>query len=165
MRAGFNAQKPAWQNGRSAQSGFWKIDPANSLLGRVAKRPRIVDRTHVANQIINSNSAQSKRFYVPDSVGIYTGMLIKALHHLGLVYLPHTPNLIQFLDNLFPKPDNERSVIIIPVGYTSDTITIPKTAIKKLLNEIHWGFLGRIMAQKNHQFQIFIAAVSRRLDC
>jgi iodotyrosine deiodinase len=39
-----------------------------------------------------------KPYYVKESVGIAVGLLIAALHHAGLVTLPHTPCPMRFLN-------------------------------------------------------------------
>lgn len=80
---------------------------------------------------IDSEGAGHKHYYVPESVGISTGMLITALHHAGLVCLTHTPNPMKFLNDLCRRPDNEKPVMIIPVGYPNDSATIPQAAKKK----------------------------------
>ena len=53
-------------------------------------------------------------------------MLITALHHAGLVCLIHTPSPMKFLNDLCQRPDNEKPVMIIPVGYLSAGATKKK---------------------------------------
>lgn len=78
-----------------------------------------------------------KNYYVNESVGIATGMLLTALHHAGLVTLTHTPNPMKFLNELLERPSSEKPVMIIPVGYPSEGATVPAVAkIKKPLNEV-----------------------------
>lgn len=78
-----------------------------------------------------------KNYYVPESVGIATGVLITALHHAGLVCLPHTPNPMKFLGPLCGRPDQEKPVMILPVGWPADSATVPEVAKrKKPLDEI-----------------------------
>ncbi len=84
-----------------------------------------------------------KNYYVPESVGIATGMLITALHHAGLVCLTHTPNPMKFLPELCGRPASEKAVMIIPVGYPSGDATVPAVAKrKKPLDEIMTVFRG-----------------------
>jgi iodotyrosine deiodinase len=45
-----------------------------------------------------------KNYYVNESVGIATGFLIAALHHAGLVSLPHTPSPMGFLNLSYKFP-------------------------------------------------------------
>ena len=78
-----------------------------------------------------------KNYYVPESVGIATGLLIAAIHHAGLVCLEHTPNPMKFLPELCGRPAHEKAVMIIPVGYPAEDATVPAVAkIKKPLAEI-----------------------------
>ena len=57
-----------------------------------------------------------KNYYVTESVGIATGMLITALHEAGLVTLTHTPSPMKFLNEILGRPDNERPFLILVVG-------------------------------------------------
>ncbi len=72
-----------------------------------------------------------KNYYVPESVGIATGILITALHHAGLVCLEHTPNPMKFLPFLCGRPASEKAVMILPVGYPADDATVPAVAKRK----------------------------------
>ncbi|HMO71250.1 MAG TPA: nitroreductase family protein [Paracoccaceae bacterium] len=78
-----------------------------------------------------------KNYYVPESVGIATGFLIAALHHAGLVCLEHTPNPMKFLPAMCGRPDSEKAVMILPVGWPTEDATVPAAAKrKKPLSEI-----------------------------
>ena len=78
-----------------------------------------------------------KNYYVPESVGIATGMLLTALHTAGLVTLTHTPNPMKFLGGLLGRPESEKPTMIIAVGHAAETATVPAVAkIKKPLDEI-----------------------------
>ncbi|WP_299047929.1 nitroreductase family protein [uncultured Tateyamaria sp.] len=78
-----------------------------------------------------------KNYYVPESVGIATGMLLTALHTAGLVTLTHTPNPMKFLGDLLGRPESEKATMIIAVGHAAEDATVPAVAkIKKPLSEI-----------------------------
>ncbi|MEL7097402.1 MAG: nitroreductase family protein [Pseudomonadota bacterium] len=78
-----------------------------------------------------------KNYYVPESVGIASGMLLTALHTAGLATLTHTPNPMKFLGDLLGRPDSEKATMIIAVGHASTSATIPAVAkMKKPLDEI-----------------------------
>ncbi|WP_370226151.1 nitroreductase family protein [Pararhodobacter marinus] len=86
---------------------------------------------------VTQDGARYKNYYVPESVGIATGMLIAALHHAGLVCLEHTPNPMKFLNALCNRPESEKPVMILPVGFPAADATVPQVAkIKKPLDEI-----------------------------
>jgi hypothetical protein len=76
-----------------------------------------------------------KNYYVQESVGIATGILITAIHHAGLVSLTHTPNPMGFLNQLLSRPVQERPFLILVVGYPGDDATVP-TLTKKTLEVI-----------------------------
>ncbi|MFA3792442.1 nitroreductase family protein [Aliiglaciecola sp. SL4] len=76
-------------------------------------------------------------YYVHESVGIATGMLITALHHAGLVTLTHTPKPMSFLSKICNRPDDERPYMLLITGYPEESATVPKHAQnKKALSEI-----------------------------
>ncbi|SPH16691.1 Coenzyme F420:L-glutamate ligase [Defluviimonas aquaemixtae] len=86
---------------------------------------------------VTEEGERYKHYYVPESVGIATGLLIAALHHAGLVTLTHTPNPMKFLNALCGRPDNEKPVMILAVGHPAEDATVPAAAkIKKPLDEI-----------------------------
>jgi nitroreductase len=78
---------------------------------------------------------KQKNYYVQESVGIATGVLITALHHAGLVTLTHTPSPMGFLNKILNRPGNERPYLILVVGYPAKDAKVPDIS-KKPLNEI-----------------------------
>ena len=76
-----------------------------------------------------------KQYYVNESVGIATGMLISAVHDVGLVSLTHTPAPMSFLGNILGRPDNESPFLILVVGYPAEGAQVPVIS-KKPLGEI-----------------------------
>jgi nitroreductase len=76
-----------------------------------------------------------KNYYVQESVGIATGMLITAVHHAGLVSLTHTPSPMGFLNKILDRPPNEKPFLLLVVGYPSDDAVVP-VITKKPLDEI-----------------------------
>ncbi|MFU1478766.1 nitroreductase family protein [Roseovarius sp. C7] len=77
------------------------------------------------------DGSRAKHYYVPESVGIATGMLITALHRAGLYCLTHTPNPMKFLNGLLDRPENEKPVMILTVGHASAAATTPAAARKR----------------------------------
>lgn len=78
---------------------------------------------------------KKQHYYVNESVGIASGMLISAIHHAGLVTLTHTPSPMNFLEKALDRPKNERAFLLLPVGYPADDAVVPDLKRKKL-NEI-----------------------------
>ncbi len=81
---------------------------------------------------VQSDGAKLKNYYVTESVGIATGMLITALHHAGLVTLTHTPSPMKFLNKLLGRPDNERPFLILVAGYPEEGAEVPKIEKKPI---------------------------------
>jgi len=76
-----------------------------------------------------------KNYYVSESVGIATGMLITAVHNAGLVSLTHTPSPMRFLNRILDRPENERPFLVLVVGYPAEDASVPDIS-KKGLDEI-----------------------------
>lgn len=80
---------------------------------------------------------QKQNYYVHESVGIATGMLITALHNAGLATLTHTPKPMSFLTKICQRPDNERPYMLLVVGHPHDDASVPEHALhKKSLQQI-----------------------------
>jgi nitroreductase len=84
---------------------------------------------------IKSGGENKKHYYVSESVGIATGMLITAVHHAGLVSLTYTPGKMGFLNKILSRPSNEKPYMILVVGYPEEETLVPKIT-KKSLEEI-----------------------------
>jgi len=76
--------------------------------------------------------ARVPHYYVMESVGIATGILITALHQAGLVTLTHTPNPMGFLNHLLGRPSSERPVMILVAGYPAPDAAVPRISRKPL---------------------------------
>ena len=87
------------------------------------------------NHGVKSDGSTLKHYYVAESVGLATGMLIAAIHNAGLVSLTHTPSPMRFLNDILGRPSNERPFLILVVGYPADDVKVPKIT-KKTLDEI-----------------------------
>jgi len=75
---------------------------------------------------------REKNYYVKESVGIACGMLITALHHMGLATLTHTPSPMGFLAKILDRPANERPFLLFPVGYPAAGAQVPNLTRKPL---------------------------------
>jgi iodotyrosine deiodinase len=84
-----------------------------------------------------ADGSDRKNYYINESVGIATGMLITALHSAGLATLTHTPNPMSFLNELCNRPLGEKPFLILVAGYPANDATVPIHALhKKSLLEI-----------------------------
>lgn len=73
-----------------------------------------------------------KNYYVQESVGIATGILITALHNAGLVTLTHTPSPMSFLNEICERPANEKPFLLLVVGFPAENAVVPNIQRKKI---------------------------------
>jgi iodotyrosine deiodinase len=66
-----------------------------------------------------------KHYYVNESVGIATGLLLAALTNMGLATLTHTPSPMNFLQKILKRPGNEKPYMLVPVGYPAEDAVVP----------------------------------------
>ena len=138
IRAAAEEEERKFYAGGASQEWLDALAP----IGTDADKPRLEDApwlivVFAQRYGVDSDGSRVKHYYVPESVGIATGMLITALHVSGLATLTHTPNPMGFLRELLGRPDNEKATMIIAVGHPSADATIPTMAkVKKPLDDI-----------------------------
>lgn len=84
---------------------------------------------------IEENGETEPTYYSQESVGIAVGMLLAALHIMGLATLTHTPSPMKFLNEILGRPKNEIPYVLIPVGYPAIAAEVPDIK-RKSLDEI-----------------------------
>lgn len=123
-KAGDEWLKDLQKMGTDAQKPF--LETAPWLIGIFAERYGF-----------DESGERRKNYYMSESVGIATGLLITALHKAGLATLTHTPNPMKFLNQIMQRPSNERPYILLVVGHPADDAMVPRAAtLKKPLTEI-----------------------------
>lgn len=81
---------------------------------------------------LDEKGEKIKNYYVSESVGIATGMLITALHNAGLATLTHTPSPMNFLREILGRGENERAFLILVTGFPSENAIVPNIKKKNL---------------------------------
>ena len=81
---------------------------------------------------IGAKGEKIKHYYPYESTGLATGMLITALHNVGLASLTHTPNPMKFLNQVLGRPSNERPFLILVTGYPAENVQVPDIARRDL---------------------------------
>lgn len=109
-------------------------------LGTDANKPFLESAPYLVAIFAQSYAAlpdgrRVKNYYVTESVGIATGILITALHTVGLATLTHTPSPMGFLNGILGRPDNERPFLLLVVGYPAADCVVPDIG-KKPLSEV-----------------------------
>jgi nitroreductase len=103
---------------------------ALAVLGTDAEKPFLESASHLIvifsqSYGLTPSGKKVKNYYVSESVGIATGILITALHLSGLVTLTHTPSPMGFLNQLLDRPQNERPFLLLVVGYPAAQAEVP----------------------------------------
>ena len=129
VREAAEEEERAFYNERATDE--WLDDLAH--LGTDSNKPFIEDAPAIIVVFAQNRAPDgSKHYYVKESVGLATGMLLAALHHAGLATLTHTPSPMHFLREVLGRPDNERATMLIPVGFPSADCQVPDIARKPL---------------------------------
>ena len=74
---------------------------------------------------VDADGTKHKNYYMPESVGIATGILLTALHTSGLATLTHTPSPMKFLNEILDRPSNEKQYMLIVTGHPAQDAMVP----------------------------------------
>jgi nitroreductase len=133
IRQAAEAEEGAFYRGRAPGEWLHVLAP----LGTDAAKPFLevapwLVAVFAASHGVDAGGRAVKHYYVQESVGIATGLLICALHHAGLVTLTHTPSPMGFLGRILDRPSNERPFLLLVVGHPSDGAMVPDLERKPL---------------------------------
>lgn len=128
------AEKEEYLNyhGRMGEQWLRDLEPFGTNHDKpfIEKAPYLIV---VFKRIFEFNGAERmSNYYVNESVGIATGMLLTALHNAGLIALTHTPSPMNFLAKVLNRPENERAFLLIPVGLPPEAPKVPDIQRKPL---------------------------------
>ncbi len=79
-----------------------------------------------------ADGSRITNYYVQESVGIASGMLLATLHHAGLATLTHTPSPMSFLSEVLGRPSRERAMMLVVAGYPAADAMVPVISKKGL---------------------------------
>jgi len=117
-----NKMSDEWKNDLERLRTNWKkefLDTAPWIIVVFKKSYDIID------------GQKKKNYYVNESVGLATGLLIAAIHNAGLTSLTYTPSPMGFLSQILNRPENEKPYMVIPVGYRDENAFLPDIEKKK----------------------------------
>lgn len=138
LRAAAEAEEREFYEGKASEEWLDALEP----LGTDSSKPFLETAPYLivvfGQRKGGMNQGEMKQnYYVNESIGIASGMLITALHNAGLATLTHTPNPMKFLNEICDRPSNEKPMMVLVVGKPTKDATIPVHAIyKKPLDEI-----------------------------
>lgn len=126
IREAAEAEERAFYGGRAPADWLEALAP----LGTDAAKPFLetapaLIAIFAASYGLDNTGGKIKHYYVQESVGIATGILIAALHHAGLATLTHTPSPMAFLNDILGRPANERPFLLLVVGYPAADAHVP----------------------------------------
>jgi iodotyrosine deiodinase len=123
------AEKEEYEFYRDRAGAEW-LD-ALSILGTDHRKPFLEEAPYLIVVFaqtygMSPDGRKTRHYFVRESVGIATGMLIAALHNAGLATLPYTPSRVGFLNRILERPENERPFLILVVGYPAAGAVVPE---------------------------------------
>lgn len=135
IRVAAEAEEYKNYNGRMSQEWMKDLEPfdTNEIKPFIEDAPGLI--VVFKHSYGTGQSGKSQNYYVNESVGIAVGILLTALHEVGLVALTHTPSPMKFLAEILERPENERAYLNIPFGFPSDNCEVPNLD-RKDINDI-----------------------------
>lgn len=130
IREGAEEEERAFYGGRATERWLEDLEP----LGTGPEKPFLEDAPALIVVFAQRSGSESseRHYYVSESVGIATGMLLAALHLSGFATLTHTPSPMGFLREILGRPPSERPFLLIPVGLPSPGCEVPAIDRKPL---------------------------------
>ncbi len=133
IRTAAEEEERAFYGGRASEEWLSALEP----LGTDAQKPFLESAAWLIaifgeSYGVSEDGSQVKHYYVQESVGIATGVLITALHYAGLATLTHTPSPMGFLNSILGRPSNERPFLLLVAGYPAVGAQVPDIARKDL---------------------------------
>ena len=140
LRIAAENEEHLFYNGRATQEWLQDLEAFQTT----EKKP-FLEEAPALIAIFSTSYAQKddgtkeKHYYVKESVGIATGILITALHNAGLATLTHTPSPMGFLNKVLGRPSNEKAFLLLVCGFPKKDVKVPDIQ-KKPLDEIRTIF-------------------------
>lgn len=133
IREAAEIEEAAFYRERAAPEWLAALEP----LGTDSRKPFLetapwLIAVFAESYAVTAAGVKAKNYYVTESIGIATGLLIATLHHAGLVCLTHTPSPMGFLNRLLARPPRERPFLLLVVGYPADSAVVPDIQRKPL---------------------------------
>ena len=133
IREAAEEEERAFYDGRASDEWLEALAP----LGTDDHKPFLETAPWLIAVFAQKRGEHGKNYYVTESVGLATGMLITALHSVGLGTLTHTPAPMTFLRKICGRSETEKPFVLLVVGYPAEGCEVPVHALdKKSLDEI-----------------------------
>jgi nitroreductase len=126
IRVAAEAEEREFYGGRAPQAWLddLKVFETNADKPFLETAPYLI-AVFLQRNTVDADGTKHKNYYMPESVGIATGMLITALHLSGLATLTHTPSPMKFLNEILDRPSNEKPYMLIVAGHPAGDAQVP----------------------------------------
>ena len=133
IRAAAEVEERAFYNSRASED--WLLDVAH--IGTDEQKPFLEEAPWLIVVLKRMRDDRDERvyekvYYVNESVGIATGLLLAAAQQAGLATLTHTPSPMGFLTDCLGASEHERPFVLIPIGWPHSDATVPDQSRKPL---------------------------------
>ena len=131
IRKAAEAEEAEFYHGRAPQSWLddLKVFETDEHKPFLETAPYLI-AVFLERNTVDEDGTKHKNYYMPESVGIATGMLLTSLHLSGLATLTHTPSPMKFLNEILGRPSNEKPFMLIVAGYPAEDVTVPDISRK-----------------------------------
>ncbi|MCH2136026.1 MAG: nitroreductase family protein [Phycisphaerales bacterium] len=139
IREGAEAEERTFYDHRATADWLRDLEPLGTDADKpfLEEAPWLIVVFKLMEDDIQQNDSR-RVYYVNESVGIATGMLLAAAAHAGLATLTHTPSPMAFLGDILSRPHYERPFLLIPVGWAADDCQVPDITRKSLDQIAAW---------------------------
>ena len=131
IRIAAEKEEEAFYNGKAPKEWLKALEPLGTDHNKefIEKAPYLIAIFEKKYSLDGKNKV--KNYYVKESVGIATGILISCLHFSGIAMLTHTPNPMTFLNKILKRPNNEKPFVLLILGYPTTNCNVPIFAKQK----------------------------------
>jgi nitroreductase len=136
IRIAAEAEEREFYEGKAPQAWLddLKVFETNAQKPFLETAPYLI-AVFLERNTVDADGTKHKNYYMPEAVGIATGMLLTALHTSGLATLTHTPSPMKFLNEILGRPSNEKPYMLIVTGHPAQDATVPDIT-RKPFNQI-----------------------------
>jgi nitroreductase len=132
IREAAEAEERAFYDGKASEEWLSALAP----LGTDAEKPFLETAPWLIVVFAQrkggiEEDGRTANYYVPESVGIASGLLLAALTEAGLATLTHTPSPMGFLRDICGRPQWEKPVMIVVTGHPAANARVPAHALRK----------------------------------
>ena len=131
IRIAAEKEEESFYNGKAPKEWLKALEPLGTDHNKefIEKAPYLIAIFEKKYSLNGKNKV--KNYYVKESVGIATGILISCLHFSGIAMLTHTPNPMTFLNKILKRPNNEKPFVLLILGYPTTNCNVPIFAKQK----------------------------------